>query len=205
MLKNLLKKTVALAAHKSARTYLAFVCFIESIFFPIPPDVMIVPMTIARNKDWIKIATTASIASVVGGCAGYAIGHFFYKEVGIPIFEFYGFEGFTAFKEQVSIGKGYWAWVVLLVIAGFTPVPFKLLTISSGFINFNFLIFIVVASLTRGSRFFILAGLIRFFGHRIIPYIEKRSMKVLVVLTILLLLGFFVAYLIYNNYQYFIS
>ena len=205
MLKNLLKKTVALAAHKSARTYLAFVCFIESIFFPIPPDVMIVPMTIARSKDWIKIATTASIASVVGGCAGYAIGHFFYKEVGIPIFEFYGFEGFTAFKEQVSIGKGYWAWIVLLVIAGFTPVPFKLLTISSGFINFNFLIFIVVASLTRGSRFFILAGLIRFFGHRIIPYIEKRSMKVLVVLTILLLLGFFVAYLIYNNYQYFIN
>jgi membrane protein YqaA with SNARE-associated domain len=205
MFKNLLKKTVALAAHKSARTYLAFVCFIESIFFPIPPDVMIVPMTIARSKDWIKIATTASIASVVGGCAGYAIGHFFYKEVGIPIFEFYGFEGFTAFKEQVSIGKGYWAWIVLLVIAGFTPVPFKLLTISSGFINFNFLIFIVVASLTRGSRFFILAGLIRFFGHRIIPYIEKRSMKVLVVLTILLLLGFFIAYLIYNNYQYFIS
>ena len=205
MLKNLLKKTVALAAHKSARTYLAFVCFIESIFFPIPPDVMIVPMTIARNKDWIKIATTASIASVVGGCAGYAIGHFFYQEVGIPIFEFYGFEGFTAFKEQVSIGKGYWAWVVLLVIAGFTPVPFKLLTISSGFIHFNFLVFIVVASLTRGSRFFILAGLIRFFGHRIIHYIEKRSMKVLVVLTILLLLGFFVAYLIYNNYQYFIS
>ena len=205
MFKNLLKKTVALAAHKSARTYLAFVCFIESIFFPIPPDVMIVPMTIARSKDWIKIATTASIASVVGGCAGYAIGHFFYKEVGIPIFEFYGFEGFTAFKEQVSIGKGYWAWIVLLVIAGFTPVPFKLLTISSGFIHFNFLVFIVVASLTRGSRFFILAGLIRFFGHRIIPYIEKRSMKVLVVLTILLLLGFFVAYLIYNNYQYFIS
>ena len=205
MFKNLLKKTVALAAHKSARTYLAFVCFIESIFFPIPPDVMIVPMTIARSKDWIRIATTASIASVVGGCAGYAIGHFFYKEVGIPIFEFYGFEGFTAFKEQVSIGKGYWAWIVLLVIAGFTPVPFKLLTISSGFINFNFLVFIVVASLTRGSRFFILAGLIRFFGHRIIPYIEKRSMKVLVVLTILLLLGFFVAYLIYNNYQYFIS
>ena len=205
MFKNLLKKTVALAAHKSARTYLALVCFIDSIFFPIPPDVMIVPMTIARNKDWIKIATTASIASVVGGCAGYAIGHFFYQEVGIPIFEFYGFEGFTAFKEQVSIGKGYWAWVVLLVIAGFTPVPFKLLTISSGFIHFNFLVFIVVASLTRGSRFFILAGLIRFFGHRIVPYIEKRSMKVLVVLTILLLLGFFVAYLIYNNYQYFIS
>jgi membrane protein YqaA with SNARE-associated domain len=205
MLKNLLIKTVALAGHKSARAYLAAVCFIESIFFPIPPDVMIVPMTIARSKDWIKIATTASIASVAGGCAGWAIGHFFYKEIGIPIFEFYGFEGFSAFKEQVSFGKGFWAWVVLLVIAGFTPVPFKLLTISSGFINFNFFVFIIVASLTRGSRFFLLAGLIRFFGHKIIPYIEAKSAKIIVILLILLLLGFFIAYLIYNNYQYFIS
>lgn len=106
MLKNLLKKTVALAAHKSAKAYLAAVCFIESIFFPIPPDVMIIPMTIAKTKDWIKIASTATIGSVVGGCTGYAIGLFFYKEIGIPIFEFYGFEGFTAFKDQVSIGKG---------------------------------------------------------------------------------------------------
>jgi len=204
MFKNLLKKTVALAAHKSARTYLAFVCFIESIFFPIPPDVMIVPMTIARNKDWIKIATTASIASVVGGCAGYAIGHFFYQEVGIPIFEFYGFEGFTAFKEQVSIGKGYWAWVVLLVIAGFTPVPFKLLTISSGFIHFNFLVFIVVASLTRGSRFLFWQDLLDFWSPNNSLY-RKKIYESLVVFDNSAFAWFFVAYLIYNNYQYFIS
>lgn len=204
MFKNLLKKTVELASHKSAKIYLAIVCFFESIFFPIPPDVMIIPMTIAKNKEWIKIATTATISSVIGGCAGYAIGSFFYKEIGIPIFEFYGFEGFLAFKDQLSIGKGFWAWLILLTIAGFTPVPFKLLTISSGFISFNFFVFIVVSALTRGSRFFILAGVIRFFGKKIIPYIEKRSLKILIILSCLLLIGFYIAYLIYKNYESFI-
>ena len=204
MFKNLLKKTVKLASHKSAKIYLAIVCFFESIFFPIPPDVMIIPMTIAKNKEWIKIATTATISSVIGGCAGYAIGSFFYKEIGIPIFEFYGFEGFLAFKDQLSVGKGFWAWLILLTIAGFTPVPFKLLTISSGFISFNFFVFIVVSALTRGSRFFILAGVIRFFGKKIIPYIEKRSLKILIILSCLLLIGFYIAYLIYKNYESFI-
>ena len=204
MFKNLLKKTVELASHKSAKIYLAIVCFFESIFFPIPPDVMIIPMTIAKNKEWIKIATTATISSVIGGCAGYVIGSFFYKEIGIPIFEFYGFEGFLAFKDQLSVGKGFWAWLILLTIAGFTPVPFKLLTISSGFISFNFFVFIVVSALTRGSRFFILAGVIRFFGKKIIPYIEKRSLKILIILSCLLLIGFYIAYLIYKNYESFI-
>ena len=204
MFKNLLKKTVELASHKSAKIYLAIVCFFESIFFPIPPDVMIIPMTIAKNKEWIKIATTATISSVIGGCAGYVIGSSFYKEIGIPIFEFYGFEGFLAFKDQLSIGKGFWAWLILLTIAGFTPVPFKLLTISSGFISFNFFVFIVVSALTRGSRFFILAGVIRFFGKKIIPYIEKRSLKILIILSCLLLIGFYIAYLIYKNYESFI-
>ena len=88
MFKNLLIKTVALASHKSAKIYLATVCFFESIFFPIPPDVMIIPMTIAKTQEWVKIASTATISSVIGGCAGYAIGSFFYKEIGIPIFEF---------------------------------------------------------------------------------------------------------------------
>ena len=204
MFKNLLIKTVALASHKSAKIYLATVCFFESISFPIPPDVMIIPMTIAKTQEWVKIASTATISSVIGGCAGYAIGSFFYKEIGIPIFEFYGFEGFLAFKDQLSIGKGFWAWLILLTIAGFTPVPFKLLTISSGFIGFNFFIFIIVSALTRGSRFFILAGVIRFFGKKIVPYIEKRSLKILIILSILLLIGFCIAYLIYKKYESFI-
>lgn len=203
MFKDLLNKTIALAAHKSAKFFLSFICIIESIFFPIPPDVMIIPMTLAQKKRWIQIATIATISSVFGGIIGYAIGFFFYKEVGIHIFEFYGFEGFKSFKEQITIGKGFWAWIILLAIAGFTPVPFKLLTISSGLIHFNFLIFILVAAITRGSRFFILAGLLSFFGHKILPYIKKFSGKILIVITFLLLLGFYIAYLIYNNYEKF--
>lgn len=201
MFKNLLDKTIALAAHKSARFFLSFICIIESIFFPIPPDVMIIPMTLAQKKRWIQIATIATISSVIGGIIGYAIGFFFYKEVGVHIFEFYGFEGFKSFKEQIAIGKGFWAWIILLAIAGFTPVPFKLLTISSGLIHFNFIVFILVAAVTRGSRFFILAGLLSFFGHKILPYIKKFSGKILIAITFLLLLGFYIAYLIYNNYE----
>ena len=203
MFKDLLDKTIALAAHKSARFFLSFICIIESIFFPIPPDVMIIPMTLAQKKRWIQIATIATISSVIGGIIGYAIGFFFYKEVGVHIFEFYGFEGFKSFKEQIAIGKGFWAWIILLAIAGFTPVPFKLLTISSGLIHFNFIVFILVAAITRGSRFFILAGLLSFFGHKILPYIKKFSGKILIVITFLLLLGFYIAYLIYNNYEKF--
>ena len=162
-------------------------------------------MTIAKRVEWALIASIASISSVVGGCIGYAIGYFFYKEIGVHIFEFYGFEGFASFKDQVSLGKGFYAWIVLLVIAGFTPVPFKLLTISSGFIHFNFIIFILVASITRGSRFFLLAGLINIFGKKIVPLLEKGSSKIMLILIVLLLIGFYVGYLIYNNYELFLS
>jgi membrane protein YqaA with SNARE-associated domain len=145
------------------------------------------------------------LSSVIGGIIGYAIGYFFYKEVGIHIFEFYGFEGFKSFKEQIQIGKGFWAWIVLLTIAGFTPVPFKLLTISSGLIHFNFFVFILVATLTRGCRFFILSGLISLFGHKILPYIEKFSGKIMIIILSLLIIGFYIAYLIYNNYEMLIN
>lgn len=162
-------------------------------------------MTLAQKKRWLQIATIATISSVVGGIIGYTIGYFFYQEIGIHIFEFYGFEGFKSFKDQVQVGKGFWAWIILLAIAGFTPVPFKLLTISSGLIHFNFFIFILVATLTRGSRFFILAGLLSFFGHKILPYIQKFSGKIMIIITGLLLIGFYIAYLIYNNYESFIN
>jgi membrane protein YqaA with SNARE-associated domain len=201
MFKELFNKTVALAAHKSSKFFLSFICIIESIFFPIPPDVMIIPMTLAQKKKWLQIATIATVSSVIGGAIGYAIGYFFYKEVGVHIFEFYGFEGFSSFKDKIQVGKGFWAWVILLAIAGFTPVPFKLLTISSGLIHFNFFIFIIVATITRGSRFFILSGLLSFFGHKILPYIERFSGKILLLITILLITGFLIAYFIYQNYE----
>ena len=205
MFKKLFNKTVSLAAHKSSKFFLSFICIIESIFFPIPPDVMIIPMTLAQKKRWIQIGTIATLSSVLGGVIGYGVGYFFYKELGVHIFEFYGFEGFASFKDKIQVGKGFWAWVILLAIAGFTPVPFKLLTISSGLIHFNFFVFIVVATITRGSRFFILAGLLSFFGHKILPYIEKFSGKILLLITALLLGGFVIAYFIYNNYEAFIG
>ena len=205
MFKDLFKKTVALAAHKSAKFFLSFICIIESIFFPIPPDVMIIPMTLAQKRRWVQIATIATLSSVIGGVIGYAIGYFFYKEVGIHIFEFYGFEGFKSFKEQIQIGKGFWAWIVLLTIAGFTPVPFKLLPIASGLIHFNFFVFILVATLTRGCRFFSLSGLISLFVHKILPYIEKFSGNIMIIILSLLIIGFYIAYSIYNNYEIFIK
>ena len=205
MFKDLLKKTVALAGRKSAKFFLSFVCIIESIFFPIPPDVMIIPMTMAKRLQWAIIASIASISSVIGGCIGYAIGYFFYKEIGVHIFEFYGFEGFSSFKDQVAIGKGFYAWIILLIIAGFTPVPFKLLTISSGLIHFNFFIFILVAAATRSSRFFLLAGLIYIFGKKIVPMLERGSGKIIIIVLIMILIGLYIGYLIYNNYELFLS
>ena len=187
MFKDLFKKTVSLAGHKSAKFFLSFVCVIESIFFPIPPDVMIIPMTIAKRVEWALIASIASLSSVVGGCIGYAIGYFFYKEIGVHIFEFYGFEGFTSFKDQVSLGKGFYAWIVLLVIAGFTPVPFKLLTITSGFVHFNFLYFVIVSLLTRGSRFFIIAFLLGNFGAAMKKIIEKKLVPVSILVSIIII------------------
>ena len=195
MFKDLFKKTVSLAGHKSAKFFLSFVCVIESIFFPIPPDVMIIPMTIAKRVEWALIATIASLSSVVGGCIGYAIGYFFYKEIGVHIFEFYGFEGFASFKDQVSLGKGFYAWIVLLVIAGFTPVPFKLLTITSGFVHFNFFYFVITSFVTRGLRFFIIAFLIGNFGSAMKKIIEKRLITISIIFSIIVIL---LAYFIYN-------
>ena len=114
---------------------------------------MIIPMTLAQKKK--MVANCNYCHDIICGWQYYWICNwlFFYQEIGIHIFEFYGFEGFKSFKDQVQVGKGFWAWIILLAIAGFTPVPFKLLTISSGLIHFNFFIFILVATLTRGSRF----------------------------------------------------
>ena len=200
MFKDLFKKTVSLAGHKSAKFFLSFVCVIESIFFPIPPDVMIIPMTIAKRVEWALIATIASLSSVVGGCIGYAIGYFFYKEIGVHIFEFYGFEGFTSFKDQVSLGKGFYAWIVLLVIAGFTPVPFKLLTITSGFVHFNFLYFVLVSLLTRGSRFFIIAFLLGNFGVAMKKIIEKKLVPVSILISIIIIVFAFFVYKFLINF-----
>ena len=156
MFKALYEKTIKLAGHKNSKKILGFISFIESFIFPIPPDALIIPMTIADKKRWIKIATIATFGSVVGAILGYLIGYVFFSEIGVKIFELYGVDDSSFLKNKISSDGGIASWATLLAIAGFTPIPFKLLTITSGFVQFNFFYFIVVCLATRGSRFFIL-------------------------------------------------
>ena len=160
MIKKLYDRCVAWAGHKYAKPILALEAFIESSFFPIPPDVMIVPMVIAKRKEFIQIAVIATIFSLLGALFGYYIGYSL-NEVAIKIFEFYGYEYSDSFKERFATGGGFFAWLGILITAGFTPLPFKLLTISSGFIHFNLLFFIIFvikvskkSSIILDDRFF---------------------------------------------------
>ena len=199
MFKELYLKSIKLAAHKSSKFFLALISFIESFIFPIPPDVLIIPMTIAKKKDWLKIALIATIFSVLGGCLGYFIGYVFFNEIGIKIFELYGVDNVSFLKDKVSSEGGTIAWITLLAIAGFSPVPFKLLTITSGFVHFNLLLFIMVSALTRGSRFFLISFLIGNFGATMKKIIEKKLLKVSIIISIILILfALFIYYFLKN-------
>ena len=195
MLKELYYKSLKLASHKSSKYFLGFISFIESFIFPIPPDVLIIPMTIAKRQEWIKIAAVATIGSVAGACLGYFIGYVFFNEVGLKIFELYGVDNTSFLKDKVSSEGGVVAWITLLAIAGFTPVPFKLLTITSGFVHFNIIYFIAIAAATRGLRFFLIAFLIGNFGPAMKKIIEKKLLTVSIIFSIIIIV---LAYFIYN-------
>ena len=147
MIKKLYDKCVYWAGKKYAKPFLAFESFIESSFFPIPPDVMIIPMVIAKKNEFLKIALIATIFSVLGALFGYLIGYVFFNEIGIKIFELYGYQDPNFLKEKFSTTGGFFSWLGILVTAGFTPLPFKLLTISSGFINLQLTTPILILSL----------------------------------------------------------
>jgi len=168
--------------------------FIESFIFPIPPDVLIIPMTIAKRNEWVKIAFIATIGSVLGACLGYFIGYVFFNEIGVKIFELYGVDNTSFLKDKMSSEGGTVAWMTLLAIAGFSPIPFKLLTITSGFVNFNLIYFIIVSLITRGSRFFLIAFLVGNFGSAMKKIIEKKLLKFSIILSLLIIVF---AYLIY--------
>ena len=195
MFKQVYNKSLKLAGHKKSKTFLGFISFIESFIFPVPPDVFIIPMTIANRNDWIKISLVATLGSVLGACLGYLIGFVFFNEIGIKIFELYGVDNISFLQDKVSSEGGVVAWITLLAIAGFTPVPFKLLTITSGFVQFNIIYFIIVSAITRGSRFFIIAFLISNFGPTMKKIIEKRLVFVYIVLSIIIITF---AYFVYN-------
>ena len=195
MFKELYFKSIKLAGHKNSKSFLGFFSFIESFIFPIPPDVLIIPMTIAKKQEWLRIALIATIGSVLGACLGYFIGYVFFNEIGIRIFELYGVDNASFLKDKVSSEGGVIAWISLLAIAGFTPVPFKLLTITSGFVNFNIVYFILISIITRGSRFFIIAFLVGNFGPTMKKVIEKRLLTVSIIISLIVII---IAYLVYK-------
>ena len=188
MIKKLYDKCVEWAGYRYAKPILAFEAFIESSFFPIPPDVMIVPMVISKKNEFIRIALIATIFSVLGALFGYYIGYSL-NETAIKIFEFYGYEYSDKFKENFTTGGGFFAWLGILVTAGFTPLPFKLLTISSGIIHFNLISFILICVVTRGLRFFLVAYLTYKFGQKIGPFLDKQETvwNIIIVLIIILI------------------
>ena len=186
MLRSLYDWTMGLAGHRHAMPALGLVSFIESSVFPIPPDVMMIPMVLAdRAKAW-RIALCATIFSVLGGAAGYFIGYGLYESVGQPILELYGqAERFGEFQETYN-ELGWW----LVIGAGITPFPYKVITIASGVTGLDFATFMLASVIGRASRFFIVAGLLWAFGPPIRRFIEQNLGLVTLVFFVLLFAGF---------------
>ena len=200
MFNNLYKKCLDLAAHKSSKYYLAIVSFVESSFFPIPPDVMIIPMVISKKSDFIKIFLITTIFSVLGGMLGYLIGAFFF-DFGSQIMSFYGYENkLSNIKENLVNSDGFYAWLGILFLAGFTPLPYKVFTIASGLISFNFFIFIVISLVSRGLRFFIVSYLSYKFGNLFTEFMEKHGSKWFTIIGLIIVIIGLLIYLIIKFY-----
>ena len=198
MFQTLYKKCLELAAHKSSNFYLGLVSFIESSFFPIPPDAMIIPMVIAKKKEYLKIFLIASIFSVLGGIFGYLIGYLFF-DLSMYVIEFYGYQDKVEnLKLSMSQGSGFLAWLSILFLAGFTPLPYKAFTISSGLIAFNLPIFIIVSLISRSLRFFIVAYLSYRFGELFTEYMEKHGSKWFTIIGIIIVIIFIIIYLFFK-------
>ena len=200
MFNTLYKKCLDLAAHKSSKYYLAVVSFVESSFFPIPPDVMLIPMVISRKNDFIKIFLITTIFSVLGGLLGYLIGAFFF-DFGMEVMAFYGHENkLSSLKNNLISSEGFYAWLSVLFLAGFTPLPYKVFTIASGLIGFNIFIFIMISLISRGLRFFFVSYLSYKFGDLFSQFMEKHGSKWFTIIGILIVLVGMIIYLILKFY-----
>ena len=201
MFNTLYKKCLNLAAHKSSKYYLAIVSFIESSFFPIPPDVMVIPMVISKKDDFLKIFLITTIFSVLGGILGYFIGAFFF-DIGMQVMTFYGYEDkLISLKNNLINSEGFYAWLSILFLAGFTPLPYKVFTIASGLIGFNILVFIVISLISRGLRFFIVSYLSYKFGNLFTKFMEKHGSKWFTIIGILIVIIGVIIYLILKFYD----
>ena len=194
MFHKLYQKSLNFAAHKRSKIFLGIVSFIESSFFPIPPDVMIVPMIIAKKNDYLKIFMIATLFSTLGGVLGYFIGLYF-LDFGMNVISFYGYEDkVLALKDNLTKGTGFYIWLATLFLAGFTPLPFKVFTITSGMIGFNLFIFFFICLISRGLRFFIVSYLSFKFGDRFNKFMQTEAAKWFTILGIFIVLIFGAVY-----------
>jgi len=184
ILKHLYNKVLLISAKPKAEKFLGAIAFIESSFFPIPPDLILIPMTLSRPLKWIKLATIATLFSVLGGIFGYFIGVFLWDTIGQTIIELYHLESqFDLFKKNYN-EKG----ALIVFIAGFTPIPYKLITISSGGMHLNLITFIIASLISRGARFFILTGIIRIFGSTAKKFIDKYFSIITIILGLIIII-----------------
>ena len=194
MLQKLYDRCLDLARHKLSKPILAFVSFIESSFFPIPPDVMIVPMVLAKKEDYLKIFLIATIFSVLGGIFGYFLGSMF-LEFSMSVIKFYGYEDKVfELQDKLSNKAGLIFWIGTLFLAGFTPLPYKVFTITSGFIGFNLYIFILISVISRGLRCFIVSYLSMKLGDKFKILLKKDGFKwftIVGILIVLIVLGLY--------------
>ena len=196
MFNELYQKSLDLAAHKRSKIFLAIVSFVESSFFPIPPDVMIVPMVVAKKNDYLKIFTIATLFSTLGGALGYFIGSYF-LDFAMTVISFYSYEDkVLSLKDNLTKDTGFYIWLATLFLAGFTPLPFKVFTITSGMIGFNLFIFLIICLFSRGLRFFIVSYLSFKFGDTFNKFMKTKVAIWFTILGILIVIIFSVIYFI---------
>ena len=189
MFKGLYDWTLSLAESPRATWALAAVSFAESSFFPIPPDTLLVPMSLAQPKKAWHYAFICTIASVLGGIVGYGIGYLLFETVGQWLINLYGYA-----NKMEQVKEAYDKWGALLILVkGVTPIPFKLVTIVSGLLHYNFLLFVLLSAITRGARFFLLAGALNLFGDSIRALLERYFGWFLVLVVVFIVLGFYAA------------
>ena len=196
MLTKLYQKSLGLASHKSSKMFLAIVSFVESSFFPIPPDVMIVPMVVAKKNDYFKIFLIATLFSTFGAVLGYFIGSYF-LDIGMSVIGFYGYEDKVLnLKSSLARGTGLYIWLATLFLAGFTPLPFKVFTITSGMIGFNVFIFFFICLISRGLRFFIVSYLSYRSGDIFNKFMQTTASKWFTILGIFIVVIFTMIYFV---------
>jgi membrane protein YqaA with SNARE-associated domain len=188
MLHRLYQRVLALAAGPQAPVWLAIIAFAEASFFPIPPDVLLIPMALARPDRAWRYATICTIASVIGGAFGYLIGYELFEQLAKPLLHVYGYDAAYANFKQTFAQWGLW----VILIKGLTPIPYKIVTIASGAAAFNFPLFMAASLVTRGGRFLLVATLLRFFGDHVRVFIERRLGLVTSLVAIGIVFGFVV-------------